>query len=128
MLLLDSSTLFSISSEGHFLVRRIGVQEPQVETSPSSASVSDTDSARHLVLPKSLKAIVSRSSETLPLVQPTPPIQATVHETLDVGNLISDSTVSGLSTRNVDEKLLGIVWAHRELIVGQVSRTLSRNY
>ncbi|RXW25374.1 hypothetical protein EST38_g529 [Candolleomyces aberdarensis] len=114
----NSSTLFSISPEGHFLVRRIGVQEPPVETAPSSASVSDTDSTLHLALPKSLKAIVSRSSETLPLVQPTTPtIQATVHETLDVGNLISDSTVSGLSTRNVDEKLLGIVWAHRELII-----------
>jgi hypothetical protein len=38
----------------------------------------------------------------------------------NAGVLLSDSTLTGLSTRNIDGVLYGIVWAHREMTVGAV--------
>lgn len=86
--------------------------------------MTESDSFSALALPKSLKSIVARSADTLSVNQQpiatTPPLpQITSDEVLDVGSLISDSTVTGLSTRSVDGKLYGILWAHHEMTVGR---------
>lgn len=126
--LAGSSTLSTISSQGHLHLRAIRL--------PASPSVSSTDtppttesdsfSALALPFPKSLKSIVARSADTLSLNQqpiattpPLPPPQIASDEVLDVGSLISDSTVTGLSTRSVNGNLYGILWAHHEMTVGR---------
>ena len=88
--------------------------------------MTESDSFSALALPKSLKSIVARSADTLSVNQqpiattpPLPPPQITSDEVLDVGSLISDSTVTGLNTRSVDGKLYGIIWAHHEMTVGR---------
>lgn len=122
----NSSTLYSINSQGHFLVHNIKIPSPSESTSPTPPPA-DTDTLSQissLPLSRSFKAIVGRSPDTLPVHQTAAPnsitnAQLSIDDTLDMGSLISDSTLSGLSTRHANGKLYGIAWAHREMTVFQ---------
>lgn len=124
---LGSSTLFYINSQGHFLLRPIRFPiSPSISSTSDTPPVTESESITSLTLPlaKSFKSMVSRSADTLSLNQstaPTPPplsSQVMLNEAVDVGILISDSTITGLSARSGEGKLYGIVWAHHEMTVG----------
>ena len=117
----DITGLFSVNSEGHLLVRNLyilGQDSESSSNSPSPALEKEPESV-HLSIPKSLKAMVSRSPDNAPqkAVVPSPTPELILELAADLGALIHDSIISGLTTRNVNDRLRGILWGHREMIV-----------
>ena len=64
---------------------------------------------------------MSHSSEHLPLME-TPPgkeeFKAFLSEPTDVGVLVDGAALSGLTTLLSGDKLAGLAWTHREIMVG----------
>ena len=64
---------------------------------------------------------MSHSSEHLPLMESPPSkeeFKAFLSEPTDVGVLVDGAALSGLTTLLSGDKLAGLAWTHREIMVG----------
>ncbi|KDR82569.1 hypothetical protein GALMADRAFT_237950 [Galerina marginata CBS 339.88] len=130
-------TFFSTSHDGHFIVRKFTLRAP-LPSPPkvSSASHPDSEGNHHhgphlstLPIPNPFKAIMSRSTEHLPLNDSEvrsltrSDSKPSLSEPRDIGMLIPDTALSGLKTRHLSNgKLSGIAWTHREISLFEYSQ------
>ncbi|KAG2009823.1 TFIID and SAGA subunit, variant 2 [Coprinopsis cinerea AmutBmut pab1-1] len=115
----ESTALFSIDAQGQLLLRPIELGPPTPHTISSISTTPEPDHLGHLALAKSIKAIMNRSPDHLDVSSQPGHQKPRIHllGARNAGVLLSDSTLTGLSTRNIDGVLYGIVWAHREMTV-----------
>lgn len=113
----ETYSVYSLGSEGNFLVRRLQPRPP----APAYVSAPGSDSHLNyatLPIPNPFKSMMSQSSNHLPLVEDKKDTsRMTLSETFEAGKLPLGSALLGLRTRRHDNKLLGVAWTHHEVIV-----------
>jgi len=114
----DTSTLFSVTPEGHFVVRKLRLL-PRV---PAQMEVPASDAqTTHLPsLPNPFKATKLRHNLTQHSVKDRVTGRIAVDGENDLGELLPGGFLSGLRTRRTEDKLIGIAWSPELLTVSNL--------
>jgi hypothetical protein len=115
----DTSTFFSITPEGHFVVRglRLLSRVPaQMEVPASDTQLTNLPSLP-LPLPNPFKAMKSRRDQAPHGAKDRLTGRIAVDQENDLGELLPGGSLSDLRTCHTGDKLLGIAWSPQQLAV-----------
>ena len=135
----DTPRFFSINHDGHLVTYDLDLRPPPISAPNSQSNPATTSETTHqptLPILNSLKSIMSRSTEHLPLNETSNQAlgggkssKTIFTDPYDLGGLLTNPTWAGLSfRRRQDGTLCGLAWAHRELTVRFMSFLLSHRH
>ena len=115
----DTSTFFSITPSGHFVVRKLRLlpRVPHMEVSASEAQTLPS-----LPLPNPFKVMKSRHDQIPPGGKDRVAGRIAVDEETDLGPLLLGGSLSGLRTRRTEGGMImsGIAWSPQQLSVSNL--------
>ena len=116
----DIYTFFSVTPEGHFAARKFHLlpRTPAPVELPTSGFQQPNRPA--LPLHNPFKPTKSRSVDHPAGEKDCHPGRIAVEEEHDLGELLPGDSISGLRSRQVDDRLIGVVWSPEQLTVGDL--------
>jgi hypothetical protein len=114
----DTSTFYSITSGGHFIVRKLKLLPRVPVQMEVRAADSHLSNLASLPLPNPFKAMKSRSAEHLPLSEKVgEPGRVSLEEESDLGEVLPRGLLSGFRARRINGRMFAIAWTSEELTV-----------
>ena len=116
----DTYTFFSVTPEGHFVTRKLHL----LPRTPASVELptSGFQQANRPALPlhNPFKPTKPRFVDQPPGEKDCQRGRIAVEEECDLGELLPGDSISGLRSRRVDDKLIGVAWSPQQLTVGDL--------
>lgn len=118
----DTSSFFSITSEGQFSVRSLYLLPHALYQGDPHTPDSQGGNLTSLPLPNPFKAMKSRSVENIPTNEDKrDPGRIGLGDEQILGEILPGKPLHGLRTRRVGEAMYGLAWSASELLVRVVS-------